>query len=413
MSIEIEIDMPNQNVEIGNRTRMNGTHVGEIEEHQTEELDLNVAVAKVKIDVLSRIWRRNQSLLYKSKLGCFSQSILHVVASHDNVADVLGILDHDSELAEVLDSRSWSPFHVAAVKGHMNVLEKLLPHSLCVARVNTDHGDTILHLCVKHDSLNALKFIIKNIKDSEFANRKDAEGNTILHVAVMLGYTECVRHLLNKKIVDLSSRNANGNTALDIAHNNNKRVDGGVPEIEKLLKDAGALRTKHLKQGQWLIEKRDALMVVASLIATMAFQAAVSPPGGVWQENSETHRAGEAVMAFDYPDSYPYFLRSNTIGFVGSLSTILLLMTGLPFRKKIMMWILVVIMWGTISAMAVTYAIAITVVTPIKCRGPLVKTIVVGVAMWGCVMTLLLIGHSLVLLCKRFHPHRNFFRDLF
>ncbi|KAG6437395.1 hypothetical protein SASPL_102310 [Salvia splendens] len=52
----------------------------------------------------------------------------------------------------------------------------------------------------------------------------------------------------------------------------------------------------------WLTKKRDSVMVVAVLIATMAFQAAVSPTGGVWQDNSSGHRAGEAVMAYKNPN---------------------------------------------------------------------------------------------------------------
>ncbi|GKC69491.1 ankyrin repeat-containing domain, PGG domain protein, partial [Tanacetum coccineum] len=46
----------------------------------------------------------------------------------------------------------------------------------------------------------------------------------------------------------------------------------------------------HLKGGStnnedWLYKKKESLMVVAVLIATIAFQAGVNPPGGVWQEN--------------------------------------------------------------------------------------------------------------------------------
>lgn len=48
------------------------------------------------------------------------------------------------------------------------------------------------------------------------------------------------------------------------------------------------------------------LLVVTSLIATMAFQAALTPPGGLWQDNKpqkyeddrDWHHAGEAVMAY-------------------------------------------------------------------------------------------------------------------
>ncbi|XP_047339713.1 ankyrin repeat-containing protein At5g02620-like [Impatiens glandulifera] len=167
--------------------------------------DLWDAVAKGKIDTLKQRWTQDVSLVYKCKLGCFDQSILHLVASHGYVEDVKNILNHDPELAEVIDSRQWSPLHVAAAKGHMAVLEELLPHSHHVARVKTNHGETILHLCIKHNRLDPLKqLLVDVIKDNEFANRKDAEGNTILHLAVMLGHEPIMDYLLMDKIIDFS-----------------------------------------------------------------------------------------------------------------------------------------------------------------------------------------------------------------
>ncbi|PSS11748.1 Ankyrin repeat-containing protein [Actinidia chinensis var. chinensis] len=170
---------------------------------------------------------------------------------------------------------------------------------------------------------------------------------------------------------------------------------GGSPQI-----DTQRDKSKNnLNQGEWLAKKRDALMVVASLLASMAFQAGVNPPGGVWQENSTTgpgpHRAGEAVVAYNYPETYKYYLRANTISFVASLSTLLLLISGLPFRRKTFMWMLMVIMWLSITSMAFTYSYSIVAITPKKDRGPLRRTMYVAVPVWCGVMGLLLLGHTM------------------
>ncbi|XP_052182023.1 uncharacterized protein LOC127794809 [Diospyros lotus] len=187
-------------------------------------------------------------------------------------------------------------------------------------------------------------------------------------------------------------------TTLDIL----EEIKADVPEFnndKEMFRKANALKASEVNQAEWLSKKRDALMVVASLIATMAFQAGVSPPGGFWQENSTDHRGGEAVMAFNYPDSYPLFLHANTIEFVALVSTILFLLTGWPF-KKFLMWILVLIMWLTITSMAFTYAFSLLNYCdhPEKRQGTSQRHRFYSNDAWCSVMALLLVAHTIRLL---------------
>ncbi|CAA3014904.1 uncharacterized protein LOC111382740 [Olea europaea var. sylvestris] len=155
-------------------------------------------------------------------------------------------------------------------------------------------------------------------------------------------------------------------------------------------------------------------MVVASLIATMAFQVGINPPCGVWQDNykvnshghtisaSDSHKAGESIFIHNHPEDYRQFLIANTAGLIASLSIILLLMSGLPLRRRIFMWILMVITWIAITAVAVTYLFSISVITPEKEREKQTIIILIGLSLyiWLGLMVLLLIGHTIRLLIK-------------
>jgi len=115
------------------------------------------------------------------------------------------------------------------------------------------------------------------------------------------------------------------NTANNCAASNEK---GSPSKIEKqcdkksstsptLKKFIRSLWTKNLEyKGDWLQDVQGTMMLVATVIATVAFQGAINPPGGVWQQdipfnsNITIHRSfhssntlktfmtGTAVMAY-------------------------------------------------------------------------------------------------------------------
>ncbi|KAI7994639.1 hypothetical protein LOK49_LG11G01706 [Camellia lanceoleosa] len=215
-----------------------------------------------------------------------------------------------------------------------------------------------------------------------------------------------LEYLLCNARVDVNVKNASGFTALDILAQVRKGVEN-LDTTEHKLRKAGAMSGKDVGQGEWLAKKKETLILVATLIATIAFQAGVNPPGGVWQDTSNGHRAGKAIMAYNYPNSYPYFLRASTIGFVASLSTIMLLISGLVFKRRIFMLFLVVIMWLTVTSMTVTYAISIVVVTPKIDRESLSFTIVIAVIVWSTVMGILFLVHLGRLIKKAVDEERS------
>jgi len=133
---------------------------------------------------------------------------------------------------------------------------------------------------------------------------------------------------------------------------------------------------------KWLEEMRGNMSVVAVFIATVTFQMALNPPGGVRSVKEDADPPhdilscdvqgrkksnlcpGEAVLAIVYPDSYSAFLFWNTICFSASLVVLLLLMSGIPLSHRFSTWLLSIGMFFTLITLGVTYRIAVAMVTP-------------------------------------------------
>ncbi|XP_052180428.1 ankyrin repeat-containing protein At5g02620-like [Diospyros lotus] len=386
---------------------------------------LHEAALENDTDSLDRLLEKDPMILRRVKVGCFDHTALHVAAFEGNLKFVEKLLEKNVALAGVLDSRRWSALHLAAARGNCDVVKALVQENPDMCLTLDGDGRNPLHLAAMKGYYRVLdEFFQANPHwIHELLKAKDAGGNTIFHLAIKNKKFEAMKFLIKKardvmreKDIQKSDNPLNminecGYTSLDIL----QEIKGDVHEYEsvkELFRQADALKAKQVNQIEWLSKKQDVLMVVASLIATMAFQAGVSPPGGVWQDNlpansTSPHRAGEAVMAYNYPDSYPLFLHANTIGFVASVSIILFLVTGLPFKKKLFMWIMVVIMWLTVTSMAFTYAFSITVITPKKDRGPLSNAISIGVIVWCGVMAVLLVAHTIRLLNRWLKENRH------
>uniref|UniRef100_A0A5B7AXJ0 PGG domain-containing protein n=1 Tax=Davidia involucrata TaxID=16924 RepID=A0A5B7AXJ0_DAVIN len=398
------------------------------------ETPLHIASILGHLDFVREILSRKPELA--SELDSHGSSPLHLASAKGHLQIVKELLLVDPGMCTVCDTDGRSALHVAAIKGRVEVLTHLvrvIPES---TRVLTDRGETVLHLCVKHNRLEALKLLIELMKkDSELVNWKDCDGNTILHIAVAKKQIETLNFLLSTNGVEVNTLNANGSTALDILTHSPR--DLRDMEIEDSLRGAGALSVKDLhlitndwvpskvrqitkrltsqqrslkkpvvkhKHTDWLGRKRSALMVVTSLIATVAFQAGLTPPGGIWQDNYEgdpnnpkdkSHTVGTSVMASTEPIEYGQFMIFNTIAFLASLSIILLLVSGLPLKRRRWMWIQMVAMWIAITAQVVTYFIALRHMSPkdTNVQGMLREVTEISVLTWLTLMAVVFIGN--------------------
>ncbi|KAK2644962.1 hypothetical protein Ddye_020157 [Dipteronia dyeriana] len=384
------------------------------------ETPLHIASMLGHLDFVQELLIRKPELA--GELDYRKSSPLHLAAAKGHVDIVKSLITVNPETCFVRDRDGRSPLHIAAIKGNVCVLKELLRVRPDTARILTDRGGTVLHLCVRYNQLEALKFLVETLDDPDFFSCKDHDGNTILHMAVADKQVEAIKFLTTSTRIEVNALNGYGLTALDFNLTQSYRdfkdweikelLIGGIKAtsnakdikcnwtVELVGSDLTSHKNKtirqHLrgnnlenvrdKEDDWLEKKRSVLMVVASLIATVAFQAALNPPGGVHQET------GYSVLYDSHRVTYILFLAYNTTGFVSSLSIILLLISGLPIRHKCFVWILMVVMWVAVTAMAFTYMCSITVLTDSR-EANLVGLVVMLV--WLVLMGILLLVHAI------------------
>ncbi|XP_071717453.1 uncharacterized protein [Rutidosis leptorrhynchoides] len=392
------------------------------------DMPLHIASMLGHTDFVTEILTRNPNL--SSECDSQKHLPLHIASAKGHLEIVKALVSANVETCSARDRDGRNPLHIAAIRGRCEVVKQLLRAQPHAARALVQQ-ETVLHLCVKYNQLEVLKLLIESMGDHEFVNSKDAYGNTILHLAVADKQIQTINFLLLDTPIEVNATNTKGETARDILSQVSR--DLTYHQIMQSLERAGATESKphgsfghnsrkklhfnrlDYQQNQptsshaqkfddWLDKKRSSLMVVASLIATMAFQAGTNPPSGVWQDNSpdatdELHKAGYAIMVSNQPTLYPIFLICNTVGFISSLSIIVLLISGLPFSKnRFFMWILMVIMWIATSSISLTYMVSIWVLTPASVSESIFYITRAILVVWIVLMTLVLVGHTINLI---------------
>ncbi|KAG9449187.1 hypothetical protein H6P81_009152 [Aristolochia fimbriata] len=393
---------------------------------------------------------------------------LHVAILRGHVGFALELLDREPRLAEICDERGTYPLHLASAGGHTDLVKKIISirPSLCIsrdeqgrtsahvavihgrvdvlkelllaapvtekksttlAREVTSQGETPLHLCAKHNQVEAAKFLIE--QDAELLNLKDGSGNTVLHLAVVRKKTQMVKALLDAPNVEVNAKNDYKFTPLDVLLQT--PGDFGDREITEALLNAGAKKSQkpnrvRLSRSQWTLKailndswswyKRDddwlndmhnTLMLVATLIAAITFQTGLNPPGAVWQERSLNPFLSEPSLAS--PPSYvkpgtaignnsnflyfKLFLYFDMIALGASVTVILVLISGFPLKNRLTTWILVFFMWVALASITLAFAFGTVIITV-----PNDKLRAIPIIVYVCVglVTIIVAIHSIV-----------------
>ena len=149
-------------------------------------------------------------------------------------ADILQLfLDHNADV-RVCDGEGYTPLHVAARNGLLELAQTLLERNADVNCQN-NHGSTPLLLASEYGYLDVVRLLLDHNAD---LNLRDSDGDTPLHCAALGGQLE-VTQLLLKLNVEVNSRNVKGSTPLHLASMGSWRLPEASAVVVRLLLDHG------------------------------------------------------------------------------------------------------------------------------------------------------------------------------
>ncbi|QCE08515.1 ankyrin repeat-containing protein BDA1-like [Vigna unguiculata] len=323
-------------------------------------------------------------------------SPMHLASANGHLQVVLELVKVDHQLCDIEGREGSLPLHCASVKGRIDVMKALLSAAPLTVQSKTVRGETPLHIAVKNNHFDAVKLVVEHAKglkmERAVLNDKDNQANTVLHIAASRKQYQIVDLLLveddvAKEVMVVNPVNERGMTPLDVLTLFQSEV--GDLEIYRSLVKAGAKSGKDIENeggriGQavapleieivhgnevpptnctneessnlptrtgynWLGEEelelfeykpnrdstndvRNILLTIAALMLTATYQAVLSPPGGLWQEDKDGNTAGKSIVSTKSKLAFLFFILGNSVGYYTSFYMIMWLTSGFPLQ---------------------------------------------------------------------------------
>ncbi|KAK3008590.1 hypothetical protein RJ639_014709, partial [Escallonia herrerae] len=264
---------------------------------------------------------------------------LHFAARFGYASIVSQLLEADKSLGYIADNDDKNTaLHIAAGHGHIDVMREFFAHCPdCCEMVNA-RGRNFLHIAVEHkehDRRRAICYILGQCAIvNSLINQKDIDGNTPLHLLVTSSYPAL--GLISHSGADTNAFNKDSLTPMDVMKDTETYIEL-ANAVEGRLKRAGGSRggrnvfhkdkeifTSNKKEfaeskktvAYDLRKLADTHLLVAALIATVAFTAGFTIPGGFYGGNDVPNQAGKAILMKEV--AFKTFIISDTIALMFS-----------------------------------------------------------------------------------------------
>ncbi|XP_051116837.1 ankyrin repeat-containing protein At5g02620-like [Andrographis paniculata] len=357
---------------------------------------LHIAVKSGQLDFVRTLMSIDPGMAHETNDDGYRA--LDVAAILGDVEIVNTMLSLNRDLCRLKGRDNRTALHYAAMKGRVDVITGLRNVSVDSIDDVTVYGETAIHLAVKYHQFEVftslVEWAIDAVGKESIVNEGDGDGDTALHLAVLTRQYAFIEFLVHEDrggITSVNATNLNGSTPLDFLD----IQDSYDAKISRKLESSGAIRastsapvaierlsnftpasgqgqdarSRHVEDwfGYFKFQRqrdspgdvRNALLIVAALIATVCFQSAINPPDGIFgnqkvKDNNQATPVGppgpppppgfsagtvSAVSSVSaILGSYLtaiFFLFANTLGLTASTCILIYLTMGFPFQREL------------------------------------------------------------------------------
>ncbi|KAI3414625.1 ANK_REP_REGION domain-containing protein [Psidium guajava] len=324
----------------------------------TAQTPLHVAALAGHGELVKEIVSRKPSFARELNHDGFTP--LHIASATGNLEVTRELLTQGPDLCMMKDKGGRTPLHYAAIKGRVKVIEELLSQCPLALKDRTARGKTALHLAVENSQFEALKKLVEKVsKDGdadELLTAKDDDGNTISQLAVASKQLQILDFLRKQNMVGKDTIDVVSGDQLEEQANAKSRAN----RSKKAATKADSRDDDSSSSSMWS-EVEEMVLVVASLIATITYQAGLSPPQTIWGDNMKlnarctSHHSFFSSTNLCPVPSYYLFMSFNTSGFFSSIFLIFF------FRKPSYVQVLLPV---ALLSMVVTYVTLSVTMSP-------------------------------------------------
>ncbi|CAA2986272.1 ankyrin repeat RF_0381 [Olea europaea subsp. europaea] len=201
------------------------------------------------LEILRELLKEESDVLsYRDGLGSI---VLHTASGRGQVQVVKHLLS-SFDIINTTDNQGNTALNVAAYRGHLEVVKVLVSASPSCASLTNNFGDTFLHMAVAgfrtpgfrrlDRQIELMKQLVsgKIVNIEDIINVTNSDGRTALHMAVIANIqSDVVELLMSVCYINLNTRDADGNTPLDLLKQRPKSASSEI--LMKRLISAGGI----------------------------------------------------------------------------------------------------------------------------------------------------------------------------